>query len=236
MPLDELRRQFEVNMVGQLAVTQAALPALRAGTGGSSTSARSAGASAQPFAGAYCGSKAAVRLMSSSLRRELRPVGHLGDVHRARDDQHRDLGKNEDAEHDAADRGVAPDGRARYGGAHGAAWAQGRAQRSHGPASSPTPSRCESSMRCSRGARGPTTRSAATRTRWARCRRAAERASGTASWIVTWGFNLGFYSRRPLGLFGRARRRAASVAVTARISFLAGFALNPIARENPKNV
>ena len=33
LPLDELRRQLEVNVVGQLAVTQAVLPALRAAKG-----------------------------------------------------------------------------------------------------------------------------------------------------------------------------------------------------------
>ena len=33
VPLDELRRQFEVNVVGQVAVLQAFLPALRRGSG-----------------------------------------------------------------------------------------------------------------------------------------------------------------------------------------------------------
>ena len=35
LPLDELRRQLEVNMIAQLAVTQACLPALRAAAAGS---------------------------------------------------------------------------------------------------------------------------------------------------------------------------------------------------------
>src|ERR687888_923549 len=33
VPLDELRRQYEVNVFGQIAVTQAVLPAVRAGVG-----------------------------------------------------------------------------------------------------------------------------------------------------------------------------------------------------------
>ena len=75
MPLDELRRQFEVNMVGQIAVTQAALPALRSGHGRIVNIGSIGGRVAQPFTGAYCGSKGAIRLMSASLRRELRPWG-----------------------------------------------------------------------------------------------------------------------------------------------------------------
>ena len=75
LPLDDLRRQFEVNTVGQIAVTQAALPALRLGRGRIVNIGSIGGRVGQPFAGAYCGSKGAIHLMSSSLRRELRPWG-----------------------------------------------------------------------------------------------------------------------------------------------------------------
>ena len=76
LPLDELRRQLEVNVVGQLAVTQAVLPALRAAKGRIvHHRARSPGRSALPFLGAYAMSKHALEAMADSLRVELAPDG-----------------------------------------------------------------------------------------------------------------------------------------------------------------
>lgn len=75
LPLDELRRQFEVNVFGGIAVVQATLPALRIGHGRVVNVGSIAGRVAQTFVGAYAGSKGAVHLMSSALRRELRPWG-----------------------------------------------------------------------------------------------------------------------------------------------------------------
>jgi NAD(P)-dependent dehydrogenase (short-subunit alcohol dehydrogenase family) len=75
LPLDELRRQLEVNVVGQLAVTKAVLPALRAAHGRVVIVGSIAGRSALPFLGAYAISKFALEAMSDSLRLELRPDG-----------------------------------------------------------------------------------------------------------------------------------------------------------------
>jgi NAD(P)-dependent dehydrogenase (short-subunit alcohol dehydrogenase family) len=75
VPLDELRRQFEVNVFGQVAVTQAFLPLLRAARG-RIVNVGSVGAKfALPFVGALNSSKAAFELISDSLRMELRPWG-----------------------------------------------------------------------------------------------------------------------------------------------------------------
>jgi NAD(P)-dependent dehydrogenase (short-subunit alcohol dehydrogenase family) len=75
LPVAELRRQLEVNVVGQLAVTQALLPALRAAHGRVVLVGSIAGRSALPFLGAYAISKFALEAMADSLRLELRPDG-----------------------------------------------------------------------------------------------------------------------------------------------------------------
>jgi NAD(P)-dependent dehydrogenase (short-subunit alcohol dehydrogenase family) len=73
--LDELRRQFEVNLVGQVAVTQAALPALRAGVGRIVNVGSIGGRVGPPFLGPYASSKGALRTLTAALRRELAPWG-----------------------------------------------------------------------------------------------------------------------------------------------------------------
>jgi NAD(P)-dependent dehydrogenase (short-subunit alcohol dehydrogenase family) len=75
LPLDELRRQLEINFVGQVAVTQAFLPALRRGPGRIVNVGSIAGRSALPFLGAYAASKHALEAVTDSLRVELRPFG-----------------------------------------------------------------------------------------------------------------------------------------------------------------
>jgi NAD(P)-dependent dehydrogenase (short-subunit alcohol dehydrogenase family) len=75
LPLDELRRQLEVNVVGQLAVTQACFPRCAPRAAGSSSWARSAGRSALPFLGGYAMTKHALEAMADSLRVELAPDG-----------------------------------------------------------------------------------------------------------------------------------------------------------------
>jgi NAD(P)-dependent dehydrogenase (short-subunit alcohol dehydrogenase family) len=75
LPLDELRRQLEVNVIGQLAVTQRVLPALRAARGRVVIVGSIAGRSALPFLGAYAISKFALEAMADSLRLELAPDG-----------------------------------------------------------------------------------------------------------------------------------------------------------------
>ena len=75
LPLEELRRQLEVNVVGQLAVIQVCLPALRAARGRIVIVGSIAGRSALPFLGAYAMSKFALEAMADSLRVELAPDG-----------------------------------------------------------------------------------------------------------------------------------------------------------------
>ena len=75
IPLDELRRQLEVNVVGQVAVTQAFLPQLRRSRGRIVFVGSIAGRSALPFLGAYAASKHALEAIADALRLELRPFG-----------------------------------------------------------------------------------------------------------------------------------------------------------------
>lgn len=75
VPLDELRRQLEVNVVGQVAVTQAFLPALRRSRGRIVLMGSIGGRSALPFLGPYAASKHALEAVADSLRVELRPWG-----------------------------------------------------------------------------------------------------------------------------------------------------------------
>ncbi|MDB5364762.1 MAG: sdh [Rhodospirillales bacterium] len=81
LPIEALRRQFEVNVFGQIAVTQAFLPMLGAVRGFAGTPGRIvnvssvAGRMAAPFTGAYAGSKHAMEGLSESLRRELMLYG-----------------------------------------------------------------------------------------------------------------------------------------------------------------
>ena len=75
VPLDELRRQLEVNVIGQVAVTQALLPALRRAQGRIVLMGSIGGKSALPFMGPYASSKFALEAIADSLRVELRTFG-----------------------------------------------------------------------------------------------------------------------------------------------------------------
>ena len=75
VPLDELRRQLEVNVVGQVAVLQAFLPALRRTKGRVVLMGSIGGRSALPFLGPYAASKHALEAFADVLRVELRPWG-----------------------------------------------------------------------------------------------------------------------------------------------------------------
>jgi NAD(P)-dependent dehydrogenase (short-subunit alcohol dehydrogenase family) len=72
LPIDALRRQFEVNVFGLVAVTQAFLPLLRQGRGRIVNVGSIAGRSALPGSGAYDSSKFAVEAITDVLRIELR--------------------------------------------------------------------------------------------------------------------------------------------------------------------
>ena len=75
LPLDQLRLQLEVNVVGQLAVIQQFLPALRAGRGRIVNLSSIGGRFALPLVGPYNASKFALEGISDSLRRELHGQG-----------------------------------------------------------------------------------------------------------------------------------------------------------------
>jgi NAD(P)-dependent dehydrogenase (short-subunit alcohol dehydrogenase family) len=80
-PIAEFRMQIEVNLIGQLIVTQAFLPLLgadrtRTGPPGRIVNvSSSSGKSGSPFLGAYSASKFALEGLSESLRRELMLYG-----------------------------------------------------------------------------------------------------------------------------------------------------------------
>jgi NAD(P)-dependent dehydrogenase (short-subunit alcohol dehydrogenase family) len=75
VPLDEWRHQLEVNVIGQVAVTQAFLPALRRAKGRIVNISSVGGRVAAPMLSPYAASKFAIEGLSDSLRRELRPLG-----------------------------------------------------------------------------------------------------------------------------------------------------------------
>jgi NAD(P)-dependent dehydrogenase (short-subunit alcohol dehydrogenase family) len=75
LPLDQLRHQLEVNLIGQLAVTQRFLPALRATRGRIVNVSSIGGRFALPLVGAYHASKFALEAISDTLRRELLSQG-----------------------------------------------------------------------------------------------------------------------------------------------------------------
>jgi NAD(P)-dependent dehydrogenase (short-subunit alcohol dehydrogenase family) len=77
---EDLRRQYETNVIAPVRVTAAALPLLRAAVAqnGSATLANVGsivGTFTTPFAAAYCSSKAAIHSLTDGLRMELKPFG-----------------------------------------------------------------------------------------------------------------------------------------------------------------
>jgi NAD(P)-dependent dehydrogenase (short-subunit alcohol dehydrogenase family) len=75
LPSEYLKRQFDVNVFGQLAVTQAMLPMLRLARGRIINISSLSGMTAGPYVGAYAASKHAFEALSDSLRLELRGFG-----------------------------------------------------------------------------------------------------------------------------------------------------------------
>jgi NAD(P)-dependent dehydrogenase (short-subunit alcohol dehydrogenase family) len=73
MPLEELRRTIEINLIGQVAVTQACIPLLRRAKGTIVFIASIGGRVASPFMSPYNTSKFAIEALGESLRHELRP-------------------------------------------------------------------------------------------------------------------------------------------------------------------
>lgn len=75
VPLDALRWQYEVNVFGQVAVTQAMLPMLRASRGRVVTVGSVGSWITLPFGGPLCSSKHAIRSLNDALRMEVKPWG-----------------------------------------------------------------------------------------------------------------------------------------------------------------
>src|SRR5215216_1644184 len=73
LPLDDLRDTLEVNLVGQVAVTQAFLPQLRKAKGTIVFIASIGGRVASPFMSPYNTSKFGIEALGESLRHELKP-------------------------------------------------------------------------------------------------------------------------------------------------------------------
>jgi NAD(P)-dependent dehydrogenase (short-subunit alcohol dehydrogenase family) len=75
LPMPEWRRQFEVNLFGHIAMTQALLPALLKSSGRVVNISSVGGRVAMATYGAYAGSKFALEAVSDSLRREVEEFG-----------------------------------------------------------------------------------------------------------------------------------------------------------------
>jgi NAD(P)-dependent dehydrogenase (short-subunit alcohol dehydrogenase family) len=72
VPISDLRRQYEVNVIGQVAVTQAVLPLLRSSQGRIVFVSSLSGRISTPLTGAYNSSKFAIEGIADALRVELR--------------------------------------------------------------------------------------------------------------------------------------------------------------------
>jgi NAD(P)-dependent dehydrogenase (short-subunit alcohol dehydrogenase family) len=75
IPLEDFRRQIEVNLTGQVAVTQAMVPAIRRARGRVVFVSSAGGRMALPFGGPYHAAKFGLEAVADSLRQELRPWG-----------------------------------------------------------------------------------------------------------------------------------------------------------------
>jgi NAD(P)-dependent dehydrogenase (short-subunit alcohol dehydrogenase family) len=75
MPIEDFRRQVEVNLTGQVAVTQALLPQIRAAKGRVVFISSIGGRIAFPFTGAYHAAKFGVEAVGDVFRQELRGWG-----------------------------------------------------------------------------------------------------------------------------------------------------------------
>jgi len=75
LPIEDFRKQIEVNLIGHVAVTQAMLPLIRRATGRVVLVSSAGGRMALPFGGAYHAAKFGLEGVADSLRQELRPWG-----------------------------------------------------------------------------------------------------------------------------------------------------------------
>jgi NAD(P)-dependent dehydrogenase (short-subunit alcohol dehydrogenase family) len=75
VPINDLRRQLEINVIGQIAVTQAFLAPIRKARGRIVNIGSIGGKLSTPFLGPYSASKFGMEALTDSLRCELRPWG-----------------------------------------------------------------------------------------------------------------------------------------------------------------
>ncbi len=75
IPIDRFQYQMEVNVTGQVAVTQAFLPMLREYRGRIVFIGSTSGFISTPLQGAYCASKHAIEAIADTFRLELKPWG-----------------------------------------------------------------------------------------------------------------------------------------------------------------
>lgn len=75
LPIEEIRKQFEINVYAPIAVAQAMLPLLRLTKGRIIIVGSIAGRISAPFVGPYSSSKAAIASLADALRQELAPSG-----------------------------------------------------------------------------------------------------------------------------------------------------------------
>ena len=73
VPIDRLRHQLEVNLIGHIAVSQMFIPLLRKSQGRIINVGSVVGIFASPMLGPYCASKYAMEAISDVMRRELKP-------------------------------------------------------------------------------------------------------------------------------------------------------------------
>jgi NAD(P)-dependent dehydrogenase (short-subunit alcohol dehydrogenase family) len=110
---DDLRHQLEVNVVGQVAVAQAALPRLRASRGRLVFVSSVSGRIASPMFGPYNASKFALEGIADALRLELWPWGiRVALVEPAQTDT--DLWRNAERDADEVEAALSPGHRALY--------------------------------------------------------------------------------------------------------------------------
>lgn len=75
VPIEEIRRQLEVNLFGHIQVTQTLLPLIRQAKGRIVNITSMLGRVTSAFSGPYCMSKYALEAFSDALRLELAPLG-----------------------------------------------------------------------------------------------------------------------------------------------------------------
>lgn len=111
---DTLRRLFEVNVFGQIAVTQAFLPLIREARGRIVNMGSVGSHIAMPFWGALCATKSAFLSFNDALRLELHPFGiHVSMIEPSA--IHTPAAEKTVGDPDGALRELPPDGVARYG-------------------------------------------------------------------------------------------------------------------------